>query len=141
MSFFTALKNSFKNLITKKGRTVLTSVAGSLGIIGVALISSVSNGFSNYIDRIESSVMVGYPIAVMSSSFEISTSLDDYKVNREKYPDDEKVFVYDEYDTSESGLKLYFNDINEEYINMVRGFEEDGLASSVIVNYMTEVIL
>lgn len=137
MSFFTALKNSFKNLITKKGRTVLTSVAGSLGIIGVALISSVSNGFSNYIDRIESSVMVGYPIAVMSSSFEISTSLDDYKVNREKYPDDEKVFVYDEYDTSESGLKLYFNDINEEYINMVRGFEEDGLASSVIVNYMT----
>ncbi|MDI9503838.1 MAG: FtsX-like permease family protein, partial [Bacillota bacterium] len=137
MSFFTALKNSFKNLITKKGRTVLTSVAGSLGIIGVALISSVSNGFSNYIDRIESSVMVGYPIAVMSSSFEISTSLDDYKVNREKYPDDEKVFVYDEYDTSESGLKLYFNDINEEYINMVRGFEEDGLASSVMVNYMT----
>ena len=54
MSFLTALSLSFNNLMTKKGRTVLVSVAGSIGIIGIALILAVSTGFQNYVDSIQS---------------------------------------------------------------------------------------
>ena len=62
MSFITALALSFNNLRTKKGRTVLTSFAGSIGIIGIALILSISNGVNIYIDNIQRSTMTSYPI-------------------------------------------------------------------------------
>lgn len=64
MSFKTALSLSLNNLMTKKGRTFLTSFAGSIGIIGIALIISLSNGVQLYINRVENDTMAGYPIEV-----------------------------------------------------------------------------
>lgn len=64
MSFLTALSLSLNNLLTKKGRTILTAFAGSIGIIGIALILSVSTGFQNYIDKIQEDTLTSYPLTI-----------------------------------------------------------------------------
>lgn len=72
MSFFTSLSLSFKNLMTKKGRTILTAFAGSIGIIGIALILSLSTGVDQYITDIQRDTMTSYPITITAESFDIS---------------------------------------------------------------------
>ena len=67
MSLFTALGLSFNNLMTKKGRTTLVSFAGSIGIIGIALILALSYGFQNYIDSIQEDTLASYPLTITSS--------------------------------------------------------------------------
>ncbi len=75
MSFFTALSLSFKNLMTKKTRTILISFAGSIGIIGIALILSMSNGVQNLINRMESETLSSYPILLEKTSMDMSAML------------------------------------------------------------------
>ena len=75
MSFLTALSLSFKNLLTKKGRTILTSFAGSIGIIGIALILSLSSGFQNYIDKVQEDTLSTYPISINATSVDYSQVL------------------------------------------------------------------
>lgn len=75
MSFFTALSLSFKNLLTKKGRTFLTSFAGSIGIIGIALILSLSSGFQAYINRVQEDTVSTYPITIENESVDYSSML------------------------------------------------------------------
>lgn len=72
MSFFTALSLSFKNLLTKKGRTFLTAFAGSIGIIGIALILSLSSGFKGYIDRVQEDTVSTYPITIENENIDFS---------------------------------------------------------------------
>ena len=72
MSFLTALALSFNNLMTKKGRTILVAFAGSIGIIGIALIMAVSNGFQNYVDSIQEDALTSYPLMVMEESTDIA---------------------------------------------------------------------
>lgn len=76
MSFFTALSLSFKNLLTKKGRTLLTSFAGSIGIIGIAAILALSNGVQLYINRIEEETSSSYPITIQQSSIDASSIME-----------------------------------------------------------------
>ena len=81
MSFLTSLSLSFNNLKTKKGRTILTSFAGSIGIIGIALILSISNGVNSYIKSVEEDTLSEYPLQIQSTGFDIaslmvSTSVD-----------------------------------------------------------------
>ncbi len=75
MSFFTALLLSLNNLMTKKGRTFLTSFAGSIGIIGIALILSVSSGVNAYITAIEESTMSSYPLQIQKSTMDANALL------------------------------------------------------------------
>lgn len=75
MSFLTALSLSLKNLLTKKARTLLVAFAGSIGIIGIALILAVSTGFQAYIDTIEQDTLTSYPLALMRESADISGML------------------------------------------------------------------
>lgn len=72
MSFLTALTLSTNNLLTKKGRTILVSIAGSIGIIGIALVLAISAGFQNYIDTIEENTLTSYPLALMKESADIT---------------------------------------------------------------------
>ena len=72
MSFFTAAGLSMQNLLTKKARTILVAIAGSIGIIGIALISAVSTGFQNYIDKIEQDTLGSYPLALQKETADIS---------------------------------------------------------------------
>jgi len=73
MSFFSALNLSFKNLLTKKARTILVSFAGSIGIIGIAVILSISTGVQNYIDKTEEETLSSYPITIEETTFDIGS--------------------------------------------------------------------
>ena len=75
MSFLTSLSLSFNNLRTKKGRTILTAFAGSIGIIGIALILSLSNGVNNYIKSVERDTLSEYPLQIQSSGVDLSSML------------------------------------------------------------------
>ncbi|MBR3257266.1 ABC transporter ATP-binding protein/permease [Candidatus Saccharibacteria bacterium] len=75
MSFLTALSLSFNNLLTKKGRTVLVAFAGSIGIIGIALILAISTGFQRYIDSIQEDTLSSYPLTIMEESFSLENLL------------------------------------------------------------------
>ena len=75
MSFITALSLSLNNLLTKKTRTVLTAFSGSIGLIGIALIMSLSNGIQNYIDYIQKDTLSSYPLSIYSESMDMSSML------------------------------------------------------------------
>lgn len=77
MSFFTALHLSFNNLLTKKGRTLLTAFAGSIGIIGIALILSLSNGVQSYIDGVEEDTLSSYPVTVERDAVDFTSLLEE----------------------------------------------------------------
>lgn len=72
MSFFTAFGLSMRNLLTKKARTILVAIAGSIGIIGIALISAVSTGFQNYIDKIEEDTLTSYPLRLQKETADLT---------------------------------------------------------------------
>ena len=99
MSFFTALSLSFRNLMTKKARTFLVSFAGSIGIIGIALILSLSSGFQNYIDRVQEDTLSSYPITIMKTTTDYSAILNDMsgKSDKEEYPGGSSIGVNDSF--------------------------------------------
>ena len=75
MSFLTALKLSLTNLMTKKGRTILTAFAGSIGIIGIALILSISSGVDKYIDRVQRDTLSAYPLEIDAQNMDMTETL------------------------------------------------------------------
>ena len=76
MKFFTAFKLSLNNLMTKKTRTLLTSFAGSIGIIGIALILAISTGIQEYIDKVEEDTLSSYPLTIENSTIDLSSMLE-----------------------------------------------------------------
>ena len=90
MSFFTALSLSLNNLMTKKGRTFLTSFAGSIGIIGIALILSVSAGFQAYIDKVQEDTLSSYPITIEAESVDMSAMLLSFMNSRQEAMEEER---------------------------------------------------
>lgn len=92
MSLLTSLSLSFNNLKTKKGRTFLTSFAGSIGIIGIALILSLSNGVNTYIQTIEEDTLSEYPLQITSTGIDMSSILvDDNQDKKQSYKNDIQV--------------------------------------------------
>ena len=89
MSFTTSLLLSFNNLRTKKARTILTSFAGSIGIIGIALILSLSNGVNQYIQSIEEDTLSEYPLQIQSTGFDITSMMTDGNPNQKQGEKDE----------------------------------------------------
>ena len=100
MSFLTAMNLSLNNLMTKKGRTILTAFAGSIGIIGIALILSISNGVQQYINNVEEETLTSYPLTVQEETVEISDLITTLQ------PDADK-------EVHEDG-KIYSNDVMSE---------------------------
>lgn len=98
MSYGQAVRTSFKNLFTKKGRTIITAIAGSIGIIGVALVLGLSNGMTEYVGDIESDSLAGYPITisevVATDMFGPSDMQDQFEENTE-FIDEDIVYSYD----------------------------------------------
>ncbi len=91
MSFRTALTLSLNNLMTKKGRTILVSIAGSIGIIGIALISAVSTGFQNYINKIEEDTLTSYPLMLQEESADFTGMLLSMRASTEEKGESDKV--------------------------------------------------
>ena len=149
MSFFTALSLSFKNLLTKKGRTILTSFAGSIGIIGIALILSLSTGVNQYITDIQRDTMTSYPITITQEAFDMTQLMDMRGKTVEaktKSSDNDQTKVnagFNELKLSESifssviendltSFKQYLNDPNSEIHNYVG---ENGIIYTYNVNF------
>jgi len=92
MSFKTALSLSLNNLMTKKGRTILTAVAGSIGIIGIALILSLSNGIQEYINKVEEETLSSYPLTIQKETVDIGGMIENMATNmHDKEYNDEKI--------------------------------------------------
>ena len=92
MSLLTALSLSFNNLMTKKGRTILVAFAGSIGIIGIALILALSNGFQNYVDKIQEDTLTSYPLNIMQESTDITGTLLAMTTKENEKTNDDKVY-------------------------------------------------
>ena len=94
MSFKTALGLSFNNLKTKKGRTILTAFAGSIGIIGIALILSLSNGVNKYIERVEAETLSSYPLTIMEESADLTEIMGILASGKDKEINHDKDKIY-----------------------------------------------
>ena len=94
MSMFTALSLSLNNLLTKKTRTMLTAFAGSIGIIGIALILSISNGIQAYIDRVQRDTLSSYPIQIQSESVDISGMVENMSGKKDEAAEHDMDKVY-----------------------------------------------
>lgn len=93
MSFWTAFALSLNNLLTKKGRTILTAFAGSIGIIGIALILSLSNGFQRYIDKVQEDTLSTYPVTITAQSVDVTSMMQEMVgANDKKEHDLDKVY-------------------------------------------------
>ena len=136
MSFLTALSLSFNNLMTKKARTILISIAGSIGIIGIALILAVSTGFKNYVDSIQEDTLTSYPLTIMQESSDITSVLLSMRNGSNKADGTDKV-VEQQYITSmlsnisTNDLKSFKKYLEDNYHQV-----EKDLAN---VNYMYSV--
>jgi len=94
MSFFTAFGLSLKNLFTKKGRTTLTSFAGSIGIIGIALIYAVSQGTTNYINLLQEETLASYPLTIQATTVDLTTLMTTFMGAGESLGNHDKEHVY-----------------------------------------------
>lgn len=130
MSFATAFGLSLKNLFTKKGRTALTAFAGSIGIIGIALIFAVSNGMTNYIDALQEDTLSSYPLTIEATNVDISTLMETFMGTASNASDEhEKDGVYSQpvlleminalnnMETTENDLKSFKKYIENEMDN------------------------
>lgn len=139
MSFWSAIKLSFTNLMTKKGRTFMTAFAGSIGIIGVALVLAISNGFSTYVNNMQRTMLSGYPVTITSSSMDITSLLNVTMgtSDRPKFPVDEKVYSQDI--LSAFANMVHTNNITEEYIDYLddknENWQANGYIDSLYYNY------
>ena len=118
MSFFTSLALSARNLLTKKGRTILTSVAGSIGIISVCLVLALSNGFNNYIRQTEEDMLSYYPVTISENSFDLASVMTSF-TSPQDMPDmsqlDDKVYI-DSFLTSLANGMAATNNLSDEYV-------------------------
>ena len=136
MSFFTALSLSFNNLMTKKTRTILTAFAGSIGIIGIAMILSISNCIQLYIDRVQRDTLSSYPITLQAEAIDISSMVSSMTGNSDSEEHEDK-------------SKIYSNDIMGDMINtMVKEVKSNNLSefkkyiengSSDIKSYVSDI--
>lgn len=117
MSFGTALALSRNNLLTKKGRTFLTSFAGSIGIIGIALILSLSNGVQTYIDSVERSTLASYPVSIQQETIDYSSIMTSMMGQREESME------------NRDPDRVYTNDISTELVKtMLSEMQTNNLA-------------
>lgn len=111
MSFLTSLSLSFNNLWTKKGRTILTAFAGSIGIIGIALILALAEGVNGYISDVQKSTMTSYPITISSQSVDMSGIMGTRGGRRENEvsAEENRTRVYADYSAIESSEEMASN--------------------------------
>ena len=128
MNFITALKLSFNNIITKKGRTLITAFASSIGIIGIALILSLSNGFDIQIDKFETETLSSLPIIISKESVNLTedtiVSMHEDSNNDGAYPEEEFVYTKD----SIINTLVHENEFTEKYLDYIENIDESKVA-------------
>lgn len=144
MSFFTALSLSLKNMMTKMGRTLMVSFAGSIGIIGIALILAVSAGLTSYIDNMQSESLSSYPVSVSAIAIDYDSVLNTIDQGMDTGENaDNSINVYDP-STSLISLGKY-NYISQEFIDYINEYySRDGkseLLNDYLISYASDMRL
>ncbi|MCH5172245.1 MAG: ABC transporter ATP-binding protein/permease [Erysipelotrichales bacterium] len=134
MSFFTALSLSIKNLLTKKARTALVSFAGSIGIIGIALVLSMSSGFQNYINKIQEETLSTYPISINSRNSDMSSLLNMFAEQRDSDVNHEFDAVYSNNIFSKIVQSIQASIKSNDLATFKKFLETDEEAKSIIVD-------
>lgn len=144
MKYWTALTLSFNNLLTKKGRTILTSFASSIGIIGIAVILALSSGFQTQIDKYQMDTLANMPITIsqQAASFNIEdiSTLQEEAEKTEEYADTDSVQLYNPADN----MFLHSNVFTDEYLTYLQAIDPDiassvGVVRSVQMNLIRQV--
>ncbi|MGM0107290.1 ABC transporter ATP-binding protein/permease [Enterococcus sp. AZ172] len=140
MSFWTALKLSFNNIRTKKGRTFLTSFASSIGIIGIAIVLALSTGFQKQIDQTQSETMARFPITISKVTTSPPSESDGLSSNTAEYPDTKTVTAK----ISDEDRAQHKNNIDQEYVDYVTSIDPDlsnniGFTRTTGINLLRDV--
>lgn len=136
MSFFTALSLSFNNLMTKKTRTILTAFAGSIGIIGIAMILSISNGIQLYIDRVQRDTLSSYPITLQAEAIDISSMVSSMTGNSDSEEHEDKSKIYSN-DIMGDMINTMVKEVKSNNISEFKKYIENG--SSDIKSYVSDI--
>ena len=139
MKFFTAIRLSLNNLMTKKGRTILTAFAGSIGIIGIALILSLSSGVQNYINRVQEEALTSYPLTIEETAIDIGSFITEestqmIKSSTNDYSDTNKIYSNN---TMTNTLSLLSTKAQTNNLEKFKEYIEKG--NSNIKDYTTAV--
>ena len=124
MSFGTALKLSLTNIVTKKGRTLLTSFASSIGIIGIALILSLSNGFNDKVNEFEMESLSQMPITISKESIDVSSVINSIESNNKEYSSDKFIIPKDDVIVDAT----HINNITSSYVSYVSNIDKSLLS-------------
>lgn len=127
MSFLTALRLSFNNIKTKKGRTALTAFASSIGIIGIAVILSLSNGFKEQIDIFQQNALAEFPITISKQSTtmdeeamnKLSQEMSDKMTGTVEFVESDEVYVYD----STQNFQIHENNFSDEFLDYLEAID------------------
>ena len=139
MKFFTAIRLSLNNLMTKKGRTILTAFAGSIGIIGIALILSLSSGVQNYINRVQEEALTSYPLTIEETAIDISSFITEESTqmiqsSTSDYSDTNKIYSNN---TMTNTLSLLSTKAQTNNLEKFKEYIEEG--NSNIKDYTTAI--
>ncbi|EOT45517.1 ABC transporter ATP-binding/permease [Enterococcus sp. AZ150] len=121
MSFLTALRLSFNNIRTKKGRTFLTSFASSIGIIGIAIVLSLSNGFQKQIDKTQSETLAQFPVTISQITQDNTELFSNANTKKQEKAAKDQVLAK----TSEQDLAQHTNDLSTEYVDYIKKINPD----------------
>ena len=139
MSFITALGLSFKNLLTKKGRTLVTSFAGSIGIISVALVLALSGGLTDYMGNAQTGALSGFPITIsrqhQEMAFGASQSDLDFIANHKEYPEGDDLFSYE----PPAMVGMHENKFTDEYFDFIERMKTELPDGDVNISYQRNV--
>lgn len=144
MSFWLAMKTSLKNLFTKRTRTLITALAGSIGIIGVALVIGISTGMNNYVSELEKDTLAGYPITISeiveTNEFGPPSDVDTpFNQSQADFPEEEIIYTYDE----EAASIVHTNIMDEDFIQYLEALDNDlynsiSYTRAISLNIVTE---
>ena len=152
MSFFTSFALSARNLFTKKGRTIITSVAGSIGIISVCLVLALSNGFNTYIEHTEEDMLSYYPLEIAENTLDLNAVMEKAGSTLSNMPDmskiEDKVYVNSFLTQLAQGIAVT-NNLSDEYLSYLEKGKEDhpdwfaaiqyGYGANIVDNLFTDV--
>jgi putative ABC transport system permease protein len=142
MSYWTALKTSFKNLLTKKGRTIITAIAGSIGIVGIALVLAISTGMTAYVGEMQSDTLAGFPLTIsrnVATDFFASrpnpmNPSEDIFQDDPEFPTANEIYAYNQSEAT----TIHTNNIDDAFLDYLDAMDTDLYNS---ISYSSSVAL
>ena len=125
MSYFTAIASSFNNLLTKKGRTLITALAGSIGIIGIALVLAVSSGMTDYVNEVQSDSLAGFPLVIGPTYTDFAAAGQERLSEEGFFPEDDQIDTYNPEDEYIKHVNIITDDFLEYLDDMDKTLYND----------------